>query len=41
MELIVVASSGNVMMPDGFCYFPNSRAPLVNRLYEVFKIELP
>jgi sugar lactone lactonase YvrE len=27
--------------PDGFYYFPNSRAPLVNRPYEVFKIELP
>ena len=27
--------------PDGFYYFPNSRAPLVNRPYEVFKIKLP
>jgi hypothetical protein len=27
--------------PDGFYYFPNSQAPLVNRPYEVFKIKLP
>ena len=27
--------------PDGYYYFPNSRATQVNRPYEVFKIKLP
>jgi hypothetical protein len=26
--------------PDGYCYFPNSQAPRLNRPYEVFKIRV-